>query len=54
MIAPLAKLLKRIRGFLERSSRLVAAACIICFAFGLALSHRIARGRNLKAKNEGA
>src|SRR5262245_8164571 len=33
-----------IRRWLKRNSRLVAAASIICFAFGLALSHRIEPG----------
>jgi len=33
-----------IRGLLERSNRFIAAASIICFAFGLALSHRIEPG----------
>ena len=33
-----------IRGFLERNNRFIAAASIICFAFGLALSHRIEPG----------
>jgi hypothetical protein len=30
-----------IRGFFERNNRFIAAASIICFVFGLALSHRI-------------
>ncbi|GEM_PF-777605 len=34
----------KIRGFLERNNRLVAGASIICFAVGLALSHRIEPG----------
>ena len=33
-----------IRDFLERNNRLIAAASIICFAFGLALSHLIEPG----------
>jgi hypothetical protein len=34
----------RIQGFLEGSNRFIAAASIICFAVGLALSHRIEPG----------
>jgi predicted dienelactone hydrolase len=34
----------RIRAFLERNNRVVAAAPIICFAVGLVLSHRIEPG----------
>ncbi len=33
-----------IRGFFERNNRFIAAASIICFVFGLALSHRIEPG----------
>jgi alpha-beta hydrolase superfamily lysophospholipase len=34
----------RIRGFLGRNNRLIAAASLTCFALGLALSHRIEPG----------
>ena len=33
-----------IRGFFERNNRFISAASIICFVFGLALSHRIEPG----------
>ena len=33
-----------IRGFLEKNNRFIAVASIICFVFGLALSHRIEPG----------
>jgi hypothetical protein len=33
-----------IRVFLERNNRFIAAASIICFAVGLALSHRVEAG----------
>jgi alpha-beta hydrolase superfamily lysophospholipase len=33
-----------IRGFLERNNRFIAAASILCFVFGLALSHRVEPG----------
>ena len=38
----------KIRGFWERNNRLIAAACFICFVFGLALSHRIEPGVRVK------
>jgi hypothetical protein len=34
----------RIRGFLGRNKRLIATASLVCFVFGLALSHRIEPG----------
>ena len=33
-----------IRGFLERNNRFIAAAAILCFVFGLALSHCVEPG----------
>lgn len=44
MLTTCATATTKIRGVLERNSRLIAAASIICFAFGLALSHRIEPG----------
>ena|ERR1700690_1410783 len=36
--------MNQIRCFLEKNSRFIAVASIICFAFGLMLSHRIEPG----------
>lgn len=38
----------KIRGSLERNNRLIAAASIICFVFGLALSRRVEPGVRIK------